>query len=389
MTIQAREFLVPAQQMGFTFWAGVPCSFLKPFINCIISSDGLTYVSSANEGDAVAAATGAALAGQKSVVMMQNSGLGNAVSPLSSLNWVFRIPVLLIITLRGDPELADEPQHELMGLVTTRLLDTLDIRWHWFPDHGADLVSALDKANTHMDSTGLPFAFIMRKGTVEPFALTGGSQIPARRSGATVQIASDTSPRPSRQQVLQDLVRHTDPETSVLIGSTGYNGRELFAIDDRPNHLYMVGSMGCAASLGLGISMTRPALQTVVVDGDGGALMRMGNLATVGNYAGNRFFHLILDNGVHESTGGQATVSDNVNFAAVAAACNYAAAIGYQADQGLKPFLAYPRGPALMHVKTATGTPAGLPRPSMSPALVKQRLMRQLGVRTAWADAGT
>ncbi len=94
----------------------------------------MTYISSANEGDAVAAATGAALGGHRSVAMMQNSGLGNAVSPLTSLNHVFRIPILLIITLRGEPGKPDEPQHELMGQITTDLLDTMRIPWCWFPD---------------------------------------------------------------------------------------------------------------------------------------------------------------------------------------------------------------------------------------------------------------
>lgn len=389
MSVQASDFLIPARHMGFTFWAGVPCSFLKPLINYIISSDDLTYVSSANEGDAVAAATGAALAGQRSVVMMQNSGLGNAVSPLSSLNWVFRIPVLLIITLRGDPEISDEPQHELMGRITTRLLDAMEIAWQWFPDSGTKLESALRKAASHMDRTGLPYAFIMRKSAVDPFALPKGSGMAATQHITTAHFADSAEPAPSRQKILRELVANTDLASSVIIGSTGYNGRELFAVDDRANHLYMVGSMGCAASLGLGFSMTQPALQTVVVDGDGGTLMRMGNLATVGAYGNDHFSHLVLDNGVHESTGGQATVSGNVQFARLATACNYRAAFEYRADTGLRPFLAYPQGPAMMHVKTLPGTPADLPRPDMSPPMVKQRLMRHLGVETPWIDAGT
>ena len=117
VVIEASQFVGTAKSLGFDFWAGVPCSFLTPFINYTIGDTGLTYISSANEGDAVAAATGAALGGHRSVAMMQNSGLGNAVSPLTSLNYVFQIPVLLIITLRGEPGKPDEPQHELMGLV--------------------------------------------------------------------------------------------------------------------------------------------------------------------------------------------------------------------------------------------------------------------------------
>jgi sulfopyruvate decarboxylase TPP-binding subunit len=87
----------------------------------------------ANEGDAVAIGAGAALGGEPTVVMMQNSGLGNAVSPLTSLTWVFRIPVLLIITQRGAPGLSDEPQHELMGSITGAMLDAMQIPWETFP----------------------------------------------------------------------------------------------------------------------------------------------------------------------------------------------------------------------------------------------------------------
>src|SRR5210317_2179004 len=119
---KASDFINPAKEFGFNSCAGVPCSFLAPFINSVIDDPDMSYISAANEGDAVAAATGAALAGRRAVALMQNSGLGNAVSPLSSLNWVFRIPVLLIITLRGEPGLPDEPQHELMGQITGKIL---------------------------------------------------------------------------------------------------------------------------------------------------------------------------------------------------------------------------------------------------------------------------
>jgi len=109
----------------------------------------------------------------------------------------------------------------------------------------------------------------------------------------------------SRQQALTAVVDHTPEDSSVVIGTTGFTGRELFAIADRPNQLYMVGSMGCASSFGLGLSLALPGKQILVADGDGAALMRMGNLATIGAYAGKNFQHLLLDNEVHESTGGQ------------------------------------------------------------------------------------
>ena len=160
--IQASDFINPARAQGFTTWAGVPCSFLTPFINSVIDDPEMHYVSAANEGDAVAIASGAALAGRRAVALMQNSGLGNAVSPLSSLNWVFRLPVLLIITLRGEPGVPDEPQHELMGQITTRLLDELQIPWDWFPRSADEVEGALVVANWQMERSGLPYALVMR-----------------------------------------------------------------------------------------------------------------------------------------------------------------------------------------------------------------------------------
>lgn len=104
--------------------------------------------------------------------MMQNSGLGNAVSPLTSLTWTFRLPQLLIVTWRGQPGgAADEPQHALMGPITPAMLDTMEIPWELFPTEADAVGPALDRAIAHMDSTGRPYALIMQKGSVAPYAL--------------------------------------------------------------------------------------------------------------------------------------------------------------------------------------------------------------------------
>jgi len=385
--IEASEFVGPAKRLGFDFWAGVPCSFLTPFINYTIGDAELSYISSANEGDAVATATGAALGGRRAVAMMQNSGLGNAVSPLTSLNYVFRIPILLIVTLRGEPGKPDEPQHELMGQITPALLDTMRIPWSWFPDSQDEVESTLNVAVRHMDASGRPYALIMKKGMVAPYPL---KQTPAPVNQAVQSRSANAGGAhalPSRFEVLERLVAETDPAETVLIGSTGFNGRELYAVADRPNQLYMVGSMGCASSLGLGLSLVVPDRKIVVVDGDGAVLMRMGNMATVGAYGRGNLYHVLLDNRVHESTGGQSTVSASVDFAALAAACSYSGiftASGCSPD--LEGFLKA-SAPAFLHVETGRGVPDGLPRPSVKPADVARRLMKHLGVEAAWMDA--
>src|ERR1700750_1507664 len=129
----ADDFIAAAGARGFGFYAGAPCGYLTPLINGVLSHRALRSVGAASEGEAVAIAAGAWLAGRRTVVMCQNSGLGNAVNPLTSLNAPFRIPTLMIATSRGQPGIADEPQHALMGRITHGLLSTIDVEHEAFP----------------------------------------------------------------------------------------------------------------------------------------------------------------------------------------------------------------------------------------------------------------
>jgi phosphonopyruvate decarboxylase len=390
--IEARQFVESARQRGFSWYAGVPCSYLTPFINYVLQDESLQYVSMANEGDAVALIAGVALAQNdgaprnRGVVMMQNSGLGNAVSPLTSLTWTFRLPQLLIITWRGQPGVADEPQHALMGPITPGLLEVMQIPWELFPTEIDAIGPALDRATAHMDETGRPYALVMQKGSVADYALRPGVALNAKRnsmSAAPVLQPHRVVPqqRPSRQEVLRAVVAHTSVTETAVLASTGFCGRELYAVADRPNHLYMVGSMGCVVPMALGLALARPDLQVLALDGDGAALMRMGAFATVGTYGPANLRHLLLDNGAHDSTGGQATVSPQVSFAEVASACGYASSFETDDSGQVAPWLnASPEGgPKFARVLTRTGTPRDLPRPSISPIEVKTRMMRHFG----------
>src|SRR5262245_54747524 len=165
--IQTANFMRQARELGFSLFTGVPCSYLKPFINYTIDAPDLTYIGAVNEGDAVAIASGAQLAGRRGVVMFQNSGFGNAVNPLTSLNAIFRIPVLVIVTWRGEPGGAhDEPQHELMGRITPEMFETIRMPWSFFPRDEDEIAPALGQAVAEMDRTGLPFGLIMKKDSV-------------------------------------------------------------------------------------------------------------------------------------------------------------------------------------------------------------------------------
>lgn len=380
--IEAQDFIEAARKYGFQRYCGVPCSFLTPFINYVIDDNSLDYVSSANEGDALATAAGAVIGGQRSVVMMQNSGLGNAVSPLTSLAWVFRIPMLVITTHRGEPGLKDEPQHELMGQITDKMLDTMRVPWEIFPKSTVEIEPCLKRAMSWMETNHRPYALIMHKGSVDKHAL-GSSALPGRgQQRCEEKTLYRDGESVSRNEILQRIIGMTPTDRYVIIATTGYTGRELFAINDRDNQLYMVGSMGCASSLGLGLALARPDLKVVIIDGDGAALMRMGNFSTIGTYAGNNLIHILLDNGVHDSTGGQATVSPNVHFARIAAACGYSLSYeGNDPDILDDLFSAITTGPRFAHLKIKPGTIDNLPRPDDTPERVLNRLMQHIGSR--------
>jgi phosphonopyruvate decarboxylase len=370
--IEADTFLKPALESGFGFYSGVPCSFLTPIINRVISDDGLAYVAAASEGEAVAIASGAWLAGKDTVVMCQNSGLGNAVNPLTSLNHPFRIPTLLIVTWRGGPGIEDEPQHQLMGPITPGMLDVIQIPHRLFPSSDNEIAGALAEARETMAKTDLPFAMIMEKGAVRddgiavppPTDPVWGTRTDLQEGGAL----------PGRVAAMERLLALA-PDNAALVATTGFTGRELYTVSDRAQHLYQVGSMGCAAGMGLGVALNsdRPV---IVLDGDGAALMKLGSMATIGATAPKNLIHIVFDNGAYESTGGQPTVSPTVDFARVAIGCGYPQALTCDGlagfDQALIRALGEP-GPHLIHLKVSRGTISGLGRPKITPAEVARR----------------
>jgi len=380
--IQAEQFVQPALERGYSFWSGVPCSFLTPFINYVIQSPDLDYVGAASEGEALGIAAGAYLAGRKTVVICQNSGLGNAVNPLTSLNYTFRIPTLFITTHRGAEGVADEPQHELMGQITGDLLTTMRIPWEPFPTAPDAVASALDRAEAAMADSGRPFAFVMEKGSVDAYPLRDRQHRsmpePVTPNGTFVRAADERMPRIDAIRIVRDVVG----KNAALLGTTGKIGRELYTLGHRPNQLYVVGSMGCASGVALGVHLGSEGRRRVVVlDGDGAALMKMGTLATIGASGPRNLLHVIIDNEAHESTGGQATVSGGIDFATIAAGCGYRNIWRVDTPEALEAAMAAAvaaDGPSMIHVKVAISAVADLGRPALAPAEVKDQFMAWL-----------
>ena len=349
--ISADKFLTPARELGFNFFTGTPCSYLKPFINYVIDTDGFEFIDSVNEGEAVAIAAGATIAGKRAVVMFQNSGLGNAVNPLTSLTYTFNLPVMVITTLRGEPGGAhDEPQHELMGQITTAMLETMRLKWAFFPQ---------------------------RKDDVSDWKLQKKPAVSQKSFSVahTDLFNLDYKERTTRTPVLEVIQEQLGQEVAV-IATTGKTGRELYEVGDLKNQFYMVGSMGCALAFGLGIALSKPNLKVVVIDGDGALLMRTGTMATVGAYRPKNLVHVLIDNEAHDSTGGQGTVTGGISFGAVARGFGYEQV--YSTDQ-LEAFgnilnnVKDANASTFIHLKTQKGSPEKLGRPKVTPAEVSVR----------------
>ena len=370
--IATQQFGDELKKLGYDFYSGFPCSFLKYLINYAINE--CDYVMAANEGDAVAIASGAYLGGKKSVVLMQNSGLTNATSPLTSLNFTFQLPVLGFVSLRGEPGLGDEPQHELMGQITEKMLKLMKVRWTYLSGDFEEAKKQLKKADKII-AKGETFFFVVKKNTFDEVKLKE-QRLRTLQNKLKVKSAEKLE-LPTRRETLKILTDLSDRST-VLLATTGKTGRELFEVADKPNHLYMVGSMGCISSLGLGLALARPEKKIIAIDGDGSLIMRLGSLATNAYYQPTNLLHIVLDNNTHDSTGGQATVSHNIDFVDQAAAVCYPTSIKVNGlDELAKVIVKWQMngGLTFIHLKIAKGSTKELGRPTMKPHEVKTRLM--------------
>ena len=369
--LETKTFGNHLKALGFDFYTGVPCSFLKNLINYSINE--CNYIAAANEGDAVAIAAGAYLGGRKPVVLMQNSGLTNAISPLTSLTYPFQIPVLGFVSLRGEPGLHDEPQHELMGEITEKMLDLMQIKWEFLSpiDHVAR--KQVQKA-TDIIERKETFFFVVKKGTFTSEKLNNDLWEKSENKKKTRKTAIDEMP--SRYETLRTINQFKD-ENTIQLATTGKTGRELYEIEDAVNNFYMVGSMGCVSSLGLGLAYTRKDKDVIIIDGDGSMLMRMGSLATNGYYQPKNMLHILLDNLSHDSTGGQRTVSNNVNFVEITAACGYENSYYVHSLEELQAKIVEwkkTKGLTFLYLKIFPGSKENLGRPKITPYEVKTRL---------------
>jgi phosphonopyruvate decarboxylase len=382
--ISGSDFCALLDAHGIDLVTGVPCSLVEDVIAVLERDRRRPYVAAVREDAALGVAAGGWLAGRRPAVIMQNSGLGTSLNALASLSCLYGLPALLLVTWRGWQG-KDAPEHILMGQITPPLLDLLGIP-HRVPT-AASAAADVAWAVREMQATMRPVALLVPPGVVE----TGHAQA-AGDTPSAIAVAPARSPVPeralgapriSRLAALEAAVKTLDRE--VVVHANGYICRESFSIADRPQNFYMIGSMGLAPAIGLGVALGRHDAATVVFDGDGNVLMALGVLAMVGAQRPSRFVHCVFDNEVYGSTGNQTSPSRTVRLDRVAAAAGYRTAVAVTERADVEAALRHALGadgPHFILVKV-TADEAPVPRIPHSPSEIRDR------VRAALAPAAS
>ncbi|MFA5644680.1 MAG: phosphonopyruvate decarboxylase [Patescibacteria group bacterium] len=360
--LNCAEFYRCLLEKKLDFFTGVPDSLLKSFCSYLMDHAGRNHIISANEGNAIALAAGHYLAsGNIAVVYMQNSGIGNAINPLVSLTdpEVYSIPILLIVGWRGEPGIKDEPQHLKQGKITTKLLEALAIPYDILPASLDEAKICLDKAAAYLEKNNSPYALIVKKDTFEKYSL---------------QDKTENNYPVSREEAIKCIVDSLSP-ADIIVSTTGKASRELFEYRDHlqqghDRDFLTVGSMGHSSSIALGIAGENKNRKVYCLDGDGALIMHLGSLAIIGSQSPANFNHIVLNNGCHESVGGQPTAGFNINIPDLARACGYKNVYRAESVAEIKQCISLTQktaGPSLVEIRINSSSRDDLGRPNISP----------------------
>jgi len=369
--IRPQYFYDTLKSYGIDFYTGVPDSLLKSLCAYLTqNSESTKNIIAANEGGAIGLAAGHYLATKEiPVVYMQNSGIGNAVNPLLSLadEDVYRIPILLIVGWRGEPNIHDEPQHVKQGKITIPLFDTMGIKNEILATEEQDINAQIKRAVDYMQEKQTSYALIVKKGTFEKYKLS-------EKTEKYLEL--------EREKAVQ-LVASALDNNSVVISTTGKISRELFEYremkgENHEHDFLTVGSMGHSSQIALGIALAQKDRKVYCFDGDGAVIMHMGSLGIVGNLAPENFYHILFNNGAHDTVGGQPTIGFNINFIQIAHHLGYKSVISVDNENALQSILhsldTY-EAPVFLEIKVRKGSRDDLGRPTTTPIQNKQSFM--------------
>ncbi len=165
-------------------------------------------------------------------------------------------------------------------------------------------------------------------------------------------------------------------KNGIIVSANGFISRDLYSSLEKDTNFYMIGSMGLASSIGLGIALKKKRKRVFIFDGDGNILMNLGSLVTIGSLQPNNLIHLVFDNKIHESTGGQPTFADKIDISKIAKMTNYTV-FSVKTKKTLENVLKKSqnlKGPIMIHV-LVTKSKERSSRVEISPKIIKSRFM--------------
>ena len=168
-------------------------------------------------------------------------------------------------------------------------------------------------------------------------------------------------------------------DNQPIVSANGFISRDLFEVCDKNSNFYMIGSMGLASSIGLGVALKNTKRQIFVFDGDGNILMNLGSLITIGTTKPKNLVHIVFDNSSHESTGGQPTATNKIQLSKIAKSANYKVFQVKTKNQLVKVFQKIKTipGPIMVIVKIEKGGVTSK-RINIVPTKIKNRFMNSL-----------
>ncbi|MEO6613209.1 MAG: phosphonopyruvate decarboxylase [Chitinophagaceae bacterium] len=360
------------KELEIDLYTGVPDSLLKHFLKYLQDNcSPEEHIITANEGLAIALASGYHFrTGKTALVYLQNSGLGNIINPLTSLadKEMYAVPMLLLIGWRGRPGLNDEPQHAKMGRITTGLLDTLEVPYYILDAEEGYSFNKITEALALATREQKPVALLVPE---DIFEIYEGIEEADRHSM-------------EREEVIREIILHLSGNETVVC-TTGKSGREFYeqniGLGNKiKKYLLSVGAMGHASHIALGLKIASGD-KVVVLDGDGALLMQMGALPTIAHHVKANFIHIVINNGSHESVGGQPTEGFFADCSGIAKAAGYRSVVSIRNHPELKEWLEKGLGSTEMQfveIKVNRHGRSDLDRPAGSPKDWKKDFMNAL-----------
>ncbi len=301
------ELIALLRKNSVDFTASLPCEKIKTLLDMVGQS--FYHVPLTREEEGVGICAGAALAGRRPALFVQSSGIGNMINALLSLTAFYELPLALFVSRRGVYKEKIEAQLP-MGQRLPGVLAGAGITYSKINTRHD--IAMVDRELQEVYSKNRIHAFLMspevwENSTCGERDAKCGIKASKAKTDANISLRTPhSSPHLTRYDIIKIMAPYLDGR--IVVSNLGWPSKELYSLKHQPSNFYMLGSMGMATPIGLGIALASPK-EIVVIDGDGSLLMNPGTLATAAALDPQNLTIVAIDNGAYGSTGNQPTLT--------------------------------------------------------------------------------